>query len=159
MYIMLFICKRLQIKIPPGVGKEENNVKKIKLLSMVVLVTMMISMLTPGASAITYQFKGILGTWYDINPDTQIMYGSSGTYVKVCQATLKSLTSYNPGSVDGLFGTGTKSAVESYQYAKNLYPIDGIVGPQTWSQLYLTFYSFMTISVNGGLIVWGLGSI
>lgn len=58
--------------------------------------------------------------------------GSSGAAVTTCQyllrATGRSL------SVDGSFGSGTESAVISFQRAKGL-EVDGIVGGKTWSAL------------------------
>jgi D-alanyl-D-alanine carboxypeptidase (penicillin-binding protein 5/6) len=41
---------------------------------------------------------------------------------------------FNPGPVDGRFGTSTVRAVQSFQRAYGL-PSDGIVGPVTWQKL------------------------
>lgn len=38
-------------------------------------------------------------------------------------------------SADGVFGTGTHSAVVAFQKSRGLTP-DGIVGPKTWSALF-----------------------
>jgi peptidoglycan hydrolase-like protein with peptidoglycan-binding domain len=56
--------------------------------------------------------------------------GNRGTDVKALQFIL------NIGA-DGVFGSGTKSAVVSFQSHKGLIP-DGIVGPATWGKLIVT---------------------
>jgi hypothetical protein len=59
--------------------------------------------------------------------------GSSGPLVKQLQQRLKD-KGFNPGTIDGVFGLGTKSAVRSFQKANGLVA-DGIVGQQTWKAL------------------------
>jgi peptidoglycan hydrolase-like protein with peptidoglycan-binding domain len=59
--------------------------------------------------------------------------GSSGPLVKQLQQRLKD-KGFNPGTIDGVFGLGTKSAVRSFQKANDLVA-DGIVGQQTWKAL------------------------
>ncbi|MEU3135004.1 MULTISPECIES: peptidoglycan-binding protein [unclassified Streptomyces] len=59
--------------------------------------------------------------------------GSSGPQVTAVQ-TLLTQQEYNPGTVDGLFGPATKSAVEAFQRARSL-DADGTVGPKTWTAL------------------------
>ena len=41
---------------------------------------------------------------------------------------------YDPGPIDGIFGTGTETAVRDFQQAHGL-AVDGIVGPRTWAEL------------------------
>ncbi|HEY9651193.1 MAG TPA: peptidoglycan-binding domain-containing protein, partial [Coleofasciculaceae cyanobacterium] len=60
----------------------------------------------------------------------------SGPLVKQLQQRLKD-KGYNPGTIDGVFGLGTKSAVRAFQKANNL-EADGIVGQQTWNALGMT---------------------
>lgn len=55
--------------------------------------------------------------------------GSSGEEVKTLQTKLKRW-GYYTGSIDGVFGSGTKKAVIAFQKKNGLTP-DGIVGPAT----------------------------
>jgi murein L,D-transpeptidase YcbB/YkuD len=59
--------------------------------------------------------------------------GSSGPLVKQLQQRLKE-KGLNPGTIDGVFGLGTKAAVRAFQKANKL-EADGIVGQQTWKAL------------------------
>lgn len=63
-----------------------------------------------------------------------IKQGQSGACVTELQNLLKKW-SYNPGTVDGIFGANTLSAVKSFQSAKGL-TVDGLVGANTKSALY-----------------------
>lgn len=56
-------------------------------------------------------------------------YGSRGNEVKTIQEKLKRWGYYN-GSVDGIYGTQTVSAVKKFQQ-KNGLTVDGIAGPKT----------------------------
>ncbi|MBR4971679.1 MAG: peptidoglycan-binding protein, partial [Oscillospiraceae bacterium] len=59
-------------------------------------------------------------------------YGDSGSNVKALQQLLNK---YGYGLVeDGIFGSGTYSAVKNFQASKGL-AADGIVGPLTWAKL------------------------
>ena len=62
--------------------------------------------------------------------------GSSGGEVKEVQRRLK-LWGYYKGSVDGVFGAGTKAAVISFQ-KKNGLTADGVVGKATYKALGMT---------------------
>ena len=55
--------------------------------------------------------------------------GLKGTRVLALQAKLKAL-GFDPGAVDGLFGSNTQTAVKGFQTAKAL-QADGIAGPLT----------------------------
>lgn len=56
-------------------------------------------------------------------------YGSTGNEVKTLQQKLKDLGFYN-GSVDGIFGTQTQTAVRNFQRSVGI-TVDGIVGSTT----------------------------
>jgi len=59
--------------------------------------------------------------------------GSAGPYVRLLQARLKDY-GFDPGPVDGVFGSGTEAAVRKFQSAFWLVA-DGIVGPTMWASL------------------------
>ena len=61
-----------------------------------------------------------------------LQYGNSGSDVKKLQTALKQL-GYNPGTIDGIFGKNTKSAVQKFQKANKI-AADGIVGKNTKSK-------------------------
>ena len=62
--------------------------------------------------------------------------GLRGSYVRFLQQLLESKF-YPVGSIDGIFGSRTASAVRSFQSANGL-DVDGIVGPNTWNALATT---------------------
>ncbi|WP_264850250.1 peptidoglycan-binding protein [Clostridium omnivorum] len=59
--------------------------------------------------------------------------GASGSDVTKLQQLLSG-AGFNPGTIDGIFGTNTEKAVRAYQSRKGL-AVDGIVGNQTWGSL------------------------
>ncbi|MFF4962921.1 peptidoglycan-binding domain-containing protein [Streptomyces sp. NPDC001222] len=59
--------------------------------------------------------------------------GSSGSAVKELQCLLK-YWGFNPGAIDGIFGSGTEKAVKQFQAWWPL-AVDGVVGPDTWTAL------------------------
>ena len=67
--------------------------------------------------------------------------GNQGNDVRLLQASLKEhfqlfgAPLVDPGSVDGDFGPGTRRSVEAFQGQLWAVPVDGIVGPLTWSHL------------------------
>ncbi|MBP7552704.1 MAG: peptidoglycan-binding protein [Spirochaetes bacterium] len=73
---------------------------------------------------------GIVGsaTWSKLI--VTVKYGSSGYAVKAVQDLLKNKFGYSL-TIDGAFGSGTQTAVKSFQTKKGL-TSDGIVGPTTW---------------------------
>ncbi len=62
--------------------------------------------------------------------------GLRGSYVRFLQQLLESKF-YPVGTIDGIFGNNTASAVRSFQSANGLI-VDGIVGPNTWNVLATT---------------------
>ncbi len=68
-----------------------------------------------------------------------IKYGSTGDTVKTIQTKLKNW-GYYFGSVDGIFGSQTKAAVEYFQRVNGL-AVDGIVGTNTATALGMTLSS------------------
>ncbi|MFF2591042.1 peptidoglycan-binding protein [Peribacillus butanolivorans] len=63
-----------------------------------------------------------------------IREGANGNITYILQAVLYS-EGYNPNGVDGIFGSGTKSAVKVFQKANGL-PADGIAGENTFAKLF-----------------------
>ncbi len=59
--------------------------------------------------------------------------GSRGASVAQLQELLRN-AGFDPGPIDGVFGSKTQAAVISFQRSKNLVP-DGIVGIMTWTAL------------------------
>lgn len=72
--------------------------------------------------------------------------GSTGEEVRQIQKKLKSL-GYYTGSVDGIFGSRTQSAVKAFQKNCGI-TVDGIVGPTTL--LYLGLSSASSSSASSG---------
>ena len=62
-----------------------------------------------------------------------LRYKSSGENVKTLQKLLADVGLYT-GSIDGKFGSGTRTAVKKFQKAQGL-EADGIVGQKTWEAL------------------------
>ncbi len=69
-------------------------------------------------------------------PFLPLQEGAVGPEVKQLQERLQQL-GFNPGPIDGVFGTGTKAAVIGFQKSKGLYA-DGIVGDKTWTTINLS---------------------
>jgi hypothetical protein len=81
--------------------------------------------------------------------------GSSGSAVMTLQSRLKTL-GFDPGPIDGIFGSGTDTAVRAFQRARGI-SVDGIVGPQTWATLYASTPSKPSPPPSTGS--WGRGAI
>lgn len=62
-----------------------------------------------------------------------VRQGSKGVYVALLQDALNDL-GYSAGTIDGIFGSGTRRAVIQFQRDNNL-SADGIVGCNTWRAL------------------------
>ena len=59
--------------------------------------------------------------------------GSRGASVQQAQQLLRN-AGFDPGPIDGIFGSRTQAAVIAFQRSKNLVP-DGIIGIMTWTAL------------------------
>lgn len=77
---------------------------------------------------------GVVGalTWAKLVNEFPVRKGDRGNAVKAAQRELNAHGSHL--TVDGVFGSGTDSAVRSFQKAHKL-SVDGIVGPITWHAL------------------------
>ena len=67
-------------------------------------------------------------------------YGSRGEEVREIQTRLAALGYYG-GTIDGIYGTGTKNAVKRFQQDRNL-TVDGIAGDKTLSALNISDNDF-----------------
>ena len=98
---------------------------------------------------------GIVGnnTWAAISKALQITppsthpllkRGSTGAQVTYLQQSLTKL-GYNPGPIDGIFGSKTETAVKLFQKSKGLV-VDGIVGNNTWAAIDKALKLLFTIN-------------
>jgi peptidoglycan hydrolase-like protein with peptidoglycan-binding domain len=62
-----------------------------------------------------------------------VQSGSTGELVKAAQC-LVTAAGFDAGTPDGIFGSGTATAIRNFQAAKGL-TADGVVGPRTWTAL------------------------
>lgn len=67
------------------------------------------------------------------NACVTVKKGAKGNITYILQAILY-CKGYNTNGVDGIFGSGTESAVKSFQKANGL-TVDGICGKNTWTKL------------------------
>lgn len=90
-------------------------------------------------------FDVVLMSW---NSEVEALskYGSRGTEVRTIQEKLKRWGYYS-GSVDGIYGSQTVSAVKSFQ-KKNGLKVDGIAGTQTLKAMGITSSSSSSSSSN-----------
>lgn len=90
-------------------------------------------------------FDVVLMSW---NSEVEALskYGSRGTEVRTIQEKLKRWGYYS-GSVDGIYGSQTVSAVKSFQ-KKNGLTVDGIAGTQTLKTMGITSSSSSSSSSN-----------
>ena len=90
-------------------------------------------------------FDVVLMSW---NSEVEALskYGSRGTEVRTIQEKLKRWGYYS-GSVDGIYGSHTVSAVKSFQ-KKNRLTVDGIAGTQTLKAMGITSSSSSSSSSN-----------
>ncbi|MBQ4072952.1 MAG: spore cortex-lytic enzyme [Clostridia bacterium] len=91
---------------------------------------------------------------YGISPEiesaeaaTVLKRGSSGSSVRTLQTKLKNWGYYS-GSIDGVFGSRTETAVRYFQRVNKL-TVDGKVGPKTAKALGMSLSSSNSSSSNG----------
>ena len=86
------------------------------------------------------------------NESVQVLskLGSRGNEVRQVQTKLKSL-GYYTGKVDGIYGTGTQSAVKKFQKNCGI-TVDGIAGPKTLLYLGITNSGGSSGSTGGCLV-------
>ena len=77
-----------------------------------------------------------------------LRYGDRGVFVRYLQLALQR-AGYDPGAIDGIFGTRTLDAVTAFQRANGL-TSDGIVGRMTWAQLYPYLSGYTVHVVRAG---------
>lgn len=90
-------------------------------------------------------FDVVLMSW-NSKVEALSKYGSRGTEVRTIQEKLKRWGYYS-GSVDGIYGSQTVSAVKSFQ-KKNGLTVDGIAGTQTLKAMGITSSSSSSSSSN-----------
>lgn len=83
-----------------------------------------------------------------VSAETVVKQGSRGTVVKNIQQRLKNW-GYYTGSVDGIFGSGTKKAVIAFQ-KRNKLTADGIVGTKTAAALGISLSSSSGTTTGAG---------
>ena len=71
-----------------------------------------------------------------------------GSDVAQLQSILE-LIGYNPGEIDGIFGTRTEEAVKAFQRNNGLSP-DGIVGPKTYEKLEPIMLGYDVYTIKKG---------
>ncbi|MDD4291719.1 MAG: spore cortex-lytic enzyme [Clostridia bacterium] len=76
-----------------------------------------------------------------------VKYGSSGTTVKTIQTKLKQW-GYYTGSVDGIFGSKTVTAVKYFQRVNGL-TVDGVVGNRTAAAMGISLTNSTATSTGG----------
>ena len=79
---------------------------------------------------------------------------SRGPLVELLQSVLNRM-GFNSGTVDGIFGDRTVSAVIRFQNAVGL-TADGIVGERTWNALMPYILGYFTVTVRQGDTFWRL---
>lgn len=98
---------------------EDKTIKILRILVIIMLNVFLIGLVAnlSGTGSITTLSK----------------YSSRGNEVRQIQTRLKEL-GYNPGTIDGIYGTNTQNAVKAFQRDKGL-SVDGIAGPKTLKAL------------------------
>lgn len=78
---------------------------------------------------------------------TVLQLGSNGPDVVTLQQTLKE-RGFDPGNIDGQFGSGTEAAVLAFQKSERLVS-DGVAGPRTLAALGLAEPAAVVSAIPG----------
>lgn len=106
--------------------------KTRRIVSLILAVLMLFSF-EVSASAATY---------------STVRKGDTGSDVRTLQSMLNAVS--NAGlTVDGIFGSGTETAVKNFQKANGL-TVDGIVGAKTWAALEAKYTSSSGLTIGAG---------
>ena len=106
--------------------------KTRRIVSLILAVLMLFSF-EVSASAATY---------------STVRKGDTGSDVRTLQTMLNAVS--NAGlTVDGIFGSGTETAVKNFQKANSL-TADGIVGAKTWAALEAKYTSSSGLTIGAG---------
>ncbi|MBR2289698.1 MAG: peptidoglycan-binding protein [Clostridia bacterium] len=81
---------------------------------------------------------------------------SRGPLVELLQSTLKKIGFFS-GTIDGIFGPITESAVKNFQSEFGLTP-DGIVGPLTWDALRPYMNGYTNYEIKAGDTLWNIAN-
>lgn len=110
------------------------NVKVLKKVSTAITCCALISTIM-----LSTVISASADDWFDYNSDsmktTQYSPNTHNGNSYAIQIILKRLGYSDVGTVDGYFGTKTKTAVKKYQKDKKI-SSDGIVGKNTWNKLH-----------------------
>lgn len=109
---------------------------KKKLFIAAMVCSLSIPVVGAGVAKVTREAQASNAAQEIVLETAVIRQGSTGGEVKEVQRRLK-LWGYYKGSVDGVFGAGTRSAVIAFQ-KKNGLPADGVVGKATYKALGMT---------------------
>lgn len=80
--------------------------------------------------------------------------GDRGPKVKELQALLKKI-GYDPGTIDGIFGSNTKDAISKYQQNNNI-PVTGMVDDKTYEKLMPLALGYREHTIKEGDRLWKL---
>lgn len=124
--------------------------KKVKQRALLATAVLSVALATTAVGVRAYQKTDVQTTQETaFAPVAVLRQGSKGGEVKEVQRRLKEKGFYK-GSVDGVFGAGTRAAVIAFQ-KKNGLKADGIVGKSTFKALGMTqSYNVLVGGGNGG---------
>lgn len=104
-----------------SISKQFHRVRFYQLAAVVMTFLLLIGVAGAGHAASESSGKSI----YAPALKRTLQQGSTGSEVRIMQSALKRL-GYYTGAIDGIFGKGTKAAVEAFQ-RRNLMTVNGVV--------------------------------